>query len=236
MTIAPVLLELLEQIKDDQFTDEMKATLKKLIDSAAVDLTSDPRDRTEGNQKLLNAAVLVALGTVQDLYGIGDDTKLYPSPIFEAQSHSQIVPLMEDQGTVAIVLGECIESWEEVFYDICHESLHLLNPVLNVNSSKIKVSALEEGVAVKFAEQMYEKYIKPYCDKIPSTSPANALGSQYFIAYSAAKNIPDDVLKEVRNVFGKFSAIDDAGKFGGLVREYLNDEEIEILVEPFMYK
>ena len=229
MTIAMVLLELLEQIKDDQFTDEVKATLKKQIDSAAVDRTSDPRDRTEGNQNLLNAAMLVVYGTVQDLYGVGDETDLYPFPIFEAQPQSQIVPLIKDRGTVTIVLGENVRSWEDVFYDICHESLHLLNPAINV-----KICALEEGVAVKFAEQMYEKCVIPYCDKMPRTSPANSYASEYYVAYSAAKKIPDDVLKEIRNVFGKFSKIDDAEKFGELVSEYLNDDEIERLVAPFI--
>ena len=143
---------------------------------------------------------------------------------------------MGDHDTVAIVLGQHVRSWEEVFYDICHESLHLLNPVINVKDSKVKVCALEEGVAVKFAETMYAKYIRPYCDKIPSTSPVHAPNCQYFLAYLAAEKIPDDVLKEVRNVFGKFSNIDDSEKFRVLVSDYLSKEEIEILVETIVYR
>lgn len=236
MTIGPVLLELLAQITNYQYSPEVKEYLKQLIDSAAVDVTPNPRDKTEGNKKLLSSAVLVAFGTVQDLYGIGDDTKLYPSPQFLDQPQSQIAPLMDDNSTVAIVLGGYVRTWEEVFYDICHESLHLLNPVLNIRDSRVQVSALEEGVAVKFAEHMYSKYINPYCDSIPSTSPVHDFQSQYFKAYCAAKKIPDEVLNEVRSVFGKFSSINDIGKFTELVGGYLNEIEIDVLVKPVEYR
>ena len=90
MTIGPVLLKLLEQIRNDQYTDELKTVLKEQIESSSVDLTLNPRDRTEGNLKLLNAAMLVAHGTAQDLYGPAEDMGLDPSPRFEAQPQSQI--------------------------------------------------------------------------------------------------------------------------------------------------
>ena len=233
MTIAPVLLQLLEDV---ELKNELKARIKEQIDSAAVNATPNPRDETEGNKKLLKATMAVVLAKLENLYGDGEDTKLYPMPLFEAQPQSQIVPLMEDHGTVAIVLGEYVRTWEEVFYDICHESLHLLNPVINVKGDKVKVSALEEGCAVKFAEQMYEKYINPYCDKIPSTSPANAPDSQYFMVYSVAKKIPDELLKDVRREFGRFSSIDDVVKFTALVGGYVCGEEVEVLIKPFAYR
>lgn len=124
---------------------------------------------------------------------------------------------------------------ENAFYDVCHEVVHLLNPVFNVQDANVKVSALDEGVAVKFAEQMYERYIRPYCDRIPSTSPIFYRNSQYFVAYSAAKKIPDGVLKEVRQVFGMFSKIDDVEKFKTLVGSYLSDKEMDELMAKFIY-
>jgi len=236
MMIVSVLLDSLEKIKNNQFTDEMKATLKRQIDFAAGDRTLDPREETEANRKLLNAAILVALGTAEELYGEGDETEFHCYPIFKAQPRSQIVPLAENHLKFAIVIGECARSWEDVFYDICHESLHLLNPVINVMDDTVEVCALEEGVAVKFAEQMYEKYIKPYCGKTPSSSPVNYSDSQYFMAYYAVKKIPDDVLKETRKSFGRFSNIDDVNKFKALVGSYVSDKEIEILTNPFVYR
>jgi len=237
MTIGSVLLELLKQIEDAEYTDEVKAILKDQIQSATVNLTLNPRNETEGNLKLLNAAMCVILGTAESLYGVRDYTvfKPYRFPLFKDQPQSQIIPLKKDLSTVAMVLGTCVESWEDVFYDICHESLHLLNPVLGVKINEVKVSTLEEGVAVKFAEQMYEKHIKKYCNKTPVTSPVNSPNSQYFKAYTATKKIPDEVLKKIRKEFGMFSKIDDANKFRELVSDYLNEREIEILLTPFKY-
>lgn len=233
MMIAPVLLQLLEDV---ELNNGLKARLKEQIDSAAVNATSNPRDEIEGNKELLNAIMVVVLAKLENLYGDGDYTKLYSMPLFVAQPQSQIVPLMEDHGTVAIVLGEYVRTWEDVFYDICHESLHLLNPVINVKGGNVKVSSLEEGCAVNFAEHMYQKYINPYCDKIPTTSPANAPYSPYFIAYSVTKKIPDGVLKEVRKEFGRFSKIDDVEKFTALVGGYVSGEEVEVLIKPFPYR
>jgi hypothetical protein len=235
MAIETALLQLLEQIKNDQCTDQVRDLLRVQIKSATTDLTLTPRDETDGNRMLLNAMGALALGMAEQLYGAGDDTGLDPFPRFWSEPNSQIMPLDGDDGTVVIAIGTSAASWEEVFYDICHESLHLLNPVINVRSSGVKVSALDEGVAVKFAEQMYEKYIKSYCNTVPATSPINAFHTQYFQAYSAAKRIPDATLKEVRKVFGKFSKIDDADKFKDLVCDYLSDEEAEILLAPFRY-
>ncbi|MBN3727265.1 hypothetical protein [Burkholderia sp. Ac-20379] len=235
MTIETALLQLLEQFKNDQCTDQVKDHLRAQIKSASSDLTQNPRDETNGNRMFLNAMVALALGTAEQLYGAGDDTSFDPFPRFWSHPNSQIMPLIGDDGAVVIAIGTFAVSWEEVFYDICHESLHLLNPVTNVRSSNVKVSALEEGVAVKFAEQIYEKYISSYCDKIPTTSPIKAFHTQYFQAYSAAKMIPDTTLKEVRNVFVRFSKIDDPDKFKHLTRDYLSDMEAEILLAPFKY-
>lgn len=235
MTITTALLELLRLIEDDEFTDELKARIREQIDSASVNVTSDPRDLAEGNATLLNAMLVVVLGKVQDLYG-EINANFHPMPVFLNQPQSQVVPLSEDHGTFVIGLGQDVKSWEDVFYDICHEALHLLNPVINVKCDNVSVSALDEGVAVKFAEQMYEMYIKPYCNKTPLTSPIAATRSQYFITYFAAKKIPDHVLKEVRTVFGRFSKIDDTEKFTALVGRYVNSEEIKLLTLPFVYK
>jgi hypothetical protein len=236
MTIGPVLLNLLEQIENDQCTPKVKETLKGLIESAAIDVTRDPREETEGNKKLLHAAMLVILLKVQDLYGDGDDTELHSTPVFLDQPQSQIAPIKDDHGKVVLGLGSYVRSWEDVFYEICHEGLHLLDPVINVANGEVKVSALEEGCAVKFAEQIYEEHIKPYCNNVPLTSPIAATDSQYFSAYSAAKKIPNEILKEVRRVFERFSNIDDHKRFKGLVGEYVSDEEIDVLVSPFIYK
>lgn len=235
MAIESVLVELASQIEDDQVTNEEKANLISQIQSSAGDLTSNPRDHTNGNRLLLNATMVVALGIAQNRYGIGDDAGLYLHPLFGDKPQSQLRPLAGDNREFAIVLGMCVRSWEDVFYDICHESLHLLNPVLIVEGDGDKISALEEGVAVKFAEDMYDTHIRTYCDHTPLTSPINDPSSQYFRAYAAAKKIPDAVLKEVRRTFGRFSDINDSEKFRDIISDYLDEEAIRTLIEPFRY-
>jgi len=232
MTIAAVLLKLLEDI---QFSDEIRLKLKEVIDSA-IEVTSNPRDEIDGNQKLLHATLIIAFEKTQELYGESGAKDLHHMPVFLNQSQSQIVWEKDNPDKSILGIGNCARSWEEVFYDICHESLHLLNPATNVIDDDTYVSALEEGCAVKFAEQMYDRYIKPTCDKIPLTSPTRAPSSQYFLAYSAARKIPDDVLKVVRSVFGKFSNINDCKKFSELVDKYVSDIEINELIKPFSYK
>jgi hypothetical protein len=229
--IVQVLLALLEEA---EFPDEVKAKIKNLIDSAAVEATSNPRDETEENRNLLRAALVIILEKIQSLYGDSNAKRIHRVPFFQDQPHSQVGPLKDDFESIGLAIGNSARSWEEVFYEICHETLHLLNPVVDVKSNK--VSALEEGCAVRFAEQMYKKYIKPYCNKIPRTSPVGDRSSQYFSAYSAANKIPDDVLKKIRKTFGRFSNIDDAEKFKELVGKYLSDEEVEVLTKPFVYK
>jgi hypothetical protein len=144
------------------------------------------------------------------------------------------VPWKDNNKKFVLTIGTCARTWEEVFYDLCHESLHLLNPVTDVKNKKI--SALEEGCAVSFAEAMYEKYISSYCNKVPTTSPTYDKSSQYFLAYFATKKIPDDVLKQVREVFGSFSTIDNVEKFTELVLPYASEEDIKILTTPFIYR
>jgi len=232
MQILMVLLGLLEQIENDQFPLKVKADLKELI-AAAPSITSNPRDKTDGNISILTAMLTILLGTVQDLYGIGDETEVSLHPQFLDYQQSQIRFLVGDAPRGIVVLGRYVRTWEEVFYDLCHESLHLLDPVLNIEEAM--VSALEEGVAVKFAEQMYAKHIKPYCDSIPVTSPVRAPQSQYFRAYCAAEKIPDDVLRGIRNAFGRFSNINHVNKFRELTMAYLNETEIEVLMAPVFY-
>lgn len=234
MTIVLALLKILESFEDPEFTPEMRTKLRVQINSASPSLTLNPREQTEGNGKILNAMLALALGQAQQMYGVGDDTRLHPMPLFLDQPQSQIVPLKDDLGRVVLGLGTYARSWEEVFYDVCHESLHLLNPVINVRVNK--VCALEEGCAVKFAEQMYKKYISPYCPKISPTSPVAATDTQYFLAYSAATKIPNEVLRRIKETFGTFSSIDDREKFAELTQKYLTKEEIEILIMPFLYK
>jgi len=199
---------------------------------ASLVVTPNPRDDTPDNAELLRLILLWAVDNVERLYG-ECASPFHPRPMFRNQPRSQIFRLLDDSATAAVVIGSSARSWEDVFYDVCHESVHLLNPVFDVKNKS--VSCLEEGCAVKFAESMYDTHVRPICAKRPPTSPVDSHPNPYVDAFSAARKIPDDVLKEVRDTFGQFSTIDDRDRFRRLVDRHVDEREIYMLLAPFAY-
>ncbi|CAJ0694927.1 hypothetical protein LMG18102_02034 [Ralstonia mannitolilytica] len=120
-----------------------------------------------------------------------------------------------------------------MFYELCHETVHLLNPVLDIKQSR--VSALEEGVAVKFAEEMYERFIATYTRHGPLVTPTSNKNSSYFKAFLIAKKIPDDILKIIRKEFGKFSAIDNASLLMKIAPACITEHEAQQMCDAFDY-
>lgn len=233
MLIATALLNMLESIDFPELTDELRSQFSKQINASRLGMTPNPRDSTGENKDLLHAMLVCAWIQAQQVYGVGEDAAFDWTPRFKKESPSQIGRIPGEQIKFGVGLGPDLISWEDVFYDICHESLHLLNPVIDVNSTP--VCTLEEGCAVKFAEQMYEKHIRPYCSENPATSPLRGGSNQYRSAYLAANKIPNHALHLVRKKFGKFSTINDTLEFTKLVEQYVTEEEIELLINPFSY-
>lgn len=231
-----VVVQIIEQIRDAKYTPELKIRIKDLIQPD--DITSNPREETAGNRDFLKAMLMAILGAAEDLYGKGEEVKIEYQPNFKDQSHSQIglgLDAAGNPGYIIMIIGKCANTWENVFYDISHESIHLLNPTINAEKTEVIVRAMEEGCAVKFAEHMYERHIKSFCNAPPATSPNRPSGGQYLVAYCAAKKIPDDVLKTIRKEFGRFSSVDDKEKLKLLAAKYISDKDIEVLVERFRY-
>lgn len=175
--------------------------------------------------------LLVAVATTESLYGEGSG-RFEPLPRFDdATPMSQVRMNAHQEGV--IVIGNCAQTWEEVFYDMCHEAVHLLDPVVDV--SRTEVSYLEEGCAVKFAEQMHAAYVRPYCDLVPRTSPIRDRKSPYHAAYAAASKMPDDVLKQARRAFGTFAKVNDATRLGTIAGSFLSNADLELLASAFPY-
>lgn len=77
--------------------------------------------------------------------------------------HSQIVSFAESQPIVkdfdyGVCIGWRYDSWEPFFYQVSHEAVHLLNPKLAPTGTP-RTSALDEGGAVRYAEEMLETYL-----------------------------------------------------------------------------
>lgn len=228
-----------------------------LIDAHADLFTLQPTNRDEFSSQLISVLCNVIVYHAKCLYGatetnfmsgaelgsdltIKDYTKLGMS-LDEAESkliRSRVSTLTKDANTFAIFISSMCVTWEDLFYDLCHECLHLLNPTKDI--SKVDVQRLEEGVAVKFAEDMYRKYITPYCNITPLNSPITsrdprAKHSQYYKAHSITSKIPGDKLREVRSEFSSFWSVKDKDKFMSIVGDSITNEEADYLLSKFDY-
>jgi len=130
-----------------------------------------------------------------------------------------------------IFLAHQVDSWHQYFYEIAHEIVHLLCPV---DTNVEKVAMLEEGVAVKFAENMYRDYVNPLSDFPVPISPLKSPASQYASAYLRASKIPDAVLKDVRLRCNGFHKVENP-LFYSLVKDYVTTDDVYLLCEPFRY-
>ncbi|WP_272580946.1 hypothetical protein [Providencia sp. PROV266] len=141
---------------------------------------------------------------------------------------------MTKKGSYAVFVSNAATNWESVFYELCHECIHLLSPA--TGDLKNEVQRLDEGVAVKFAEAQYRKYITPYTYSHPTYSPLTSQpNGQYSTSYKYANKIPDEKLKEVRLAFGSFWSVTDKDKFMSIVGNYITEEEADYLLSKFDY-
>lgn len=171
------------------------------------------------------------LARVESLYGASSHEKLNFHPSFMGHPHSMVCPLKGDHDTFGVTVGAHATTWEAVFYELAHEMVHSLNPVVSAHEKKL--AALEEGVAVKFAEGIYRELISTYTGRPPEISPVTMRESHYYLAFLATNKIPDAVLSEIRSHFGSFSAINYSAAFASLKSNYLTEDEIRLLMAPF---
>lgn len=83
-------------------------------------------------------------------------------PAFFKLSRSQVGVTLATPETPNVMhiicIGTHVRTWQQLFYELAHETLHLLGPT---DTSKNPVARIEEGVAVKFAEDFYEIFVFP---------------------------------------------------------------------------
>lgn len=87
-------------------------------------------------------------------------------------------PLAKDYD-YGVCIGWRYGSWEQFFYQVAHEAVHRLNPKIAILGT-IRTCALDEGVAVRYAEGMLEKYL-PYVSRTFMNSPVGT-NNPYHVA------------------------------------------------------
>ncbi len=237
--VRSVLASLIESLEQDPEAKE-----ESLIDmrSRTEGVTALPRNGGGGgaNGDALTMLQQRLVARAEALYGQKGFHGIHEPPIFldlwpnfSDRLHSGVFEATTE-GPYVIGIGKGASTWSDVIYEIAHESLHLLDPVADV--AVTPVAAIEEGVAVKFAEVVYSEHMRPHGAAQPMGSRAVAYDANYRSAYEAARKIPDEDLKRVRAHFGKFSAVTDTAAYRACVDAHVDDEEAQALAAPFVYR
>ncbi len=243
MSFKDALLSMYDDCGNHQHSDIRNAIIS---DGDIFDFP--PTHESEPSRKMVMAIAFIAYSLVKKFYGESDTIYNYDvvlgseHPQKDSPNNSRVAPVANnpnnpnnpDNPTWALYIGQLYVTWEQVFYEICHESVHLLNPAKNADLHKVQ--RLDEGVAVKFAEAMYKKYITPYTTKPPMFTPVRfAILSQYTESFNITNKISDEALKLVREKFGSFWSVDDDSEFIKIIGDCLTDNEANYILEKFDY-
>ncbi|KAA5924219.1 hypothetical protein F1536_00560 [Achromobacter xylosoxidans] len=212
---------------------EEAAEFQSIITKFESGCTNSPRDENNDNSNFIRILTLLAQDKAKSLYGNPENADIDLGPFFSQNRWpSRIAFTLEEK--FCIELGQSLRTWEDFFYDICHEALHLLNPVKDLKTTTI--CRLEEGVAVKFAEDCYAAFIYPWKKKKARNSPVdNTQAGDYRRAHAITKKIPDSVLKSIREKFGAFYKSNDPTEIHKLAGSYINEDEAIFLSQSFLY-
>lgn len=229
--------KVIERMLNDIYLDfDYTEKVLSLLDGEIQEIAEDPR--AIENTYAVNIAGILLLEMVEKKFGAPSLNAEFMSiiPAFSTTSRSQVGVNMvaADHPTerYTIFLGCGINTWYQFFYELAHESVHMLGPA---NTKEVEIATLDEGVAVKFAEDFYREYIIPSTGVPVPQTPLSAPQSIYFKAYHAANKIPDIVLFEIRKKFNNFREVKNP-LFYEMTLDYLSRSEAELLCSAFDYK
>ncbi|MDT3485907.1 hypothetical protein [Stenotrophomonas maltophilia] len=235
--VRNVLASLIEGLEQDPV---QKDRFIAAVNKKTTAMTGMPRDGGDANWAALAMLQGCLVARAEALYGSAGRHRVRELPFFMDQLpgssnrlNSGVFNCGEDD-LYGIGIGGGSVIWSDVIYELAHESLHLLDPIADV--AVTPVAAIEEGVAVKFAEVVYSEYMRPHGATQPVGSRAVAYDANYRSAYESTRKIPDNDLKRVRAHFGKFSAVTDTAAYRACVDAHVDDEEAQALAAPFVYR
>lgn len=163
-------------------SEPLQQEARAILDRAPDTLILSPREWNEDSNHLRTFILYFMLRELEKRYG--DSTspgRTFMTPFYCRQREeygftgSQIItfekshPIARDYD-YGVCIGWRYDSWEQFFYQVSHEAVHLLNPKAAPNGT-LRTSALDEGMAVRYAEEILEKYL-PYggCGRFPGLS------------------------------------------------------------------
>lgn len=118
---------------------------------------------------------------------------IYPPQFHEdPESKPCIVNSMNLDGAWSCLSVGSKTNWECAYYEIAHETVHLLNPVVG------NTNYLEEGIAVVFAEEMLKFYGIP---------PINIKCPYYKKARELANQLPGDTFEAAKKIRAEYHSL-----------------------------
>lgn len=239
-------LKMLEQLCEDagELSPELKQQTQQILSRAPETLVLSPREWNEDCNNLRTFVLFFMLRDLETRYGErANPDRTYITPFYNRQReeqgvmNSQIITFHESQPIArsydyGVCIGWRYDSWEQFFYQVSHEAVHLLNPKI-APDGMLRTSALDEGMAVRYAEEMLAKYL-PYVSRAFVESPVG-MDSPYHHAWEAARKLPHDLLAQIRAEFGSFGTIDDPVRFAEMTAPWLTTAEATLLSSDFRY-
>jgi len=170
----PYLAAIRLLVVDTSVTDNVRTDWFTVIDNSARVVTEKPALIKFETARLLDVTLTALHETAVDRFGEGEHPfTLDPFPTYRRTkgAPSQVLPYEPGSERLRFGINDDMNSWEGAFYELAYEAIHLLSPVIPPSGDYPTVATLDEGVAVNFAECMYDRYIRPYFAENPGTRP-----------------------------------------------------------------
>jgi len=143
-----------------------------------------PSKRPIESPEELGAWQMFLLSEAEKRFGKRDSSKKLCHPAFGKRP---IIRFTIDKiGVFAELSNNSKNYWPTAIYELAHETVHLLNPIVG------DTNYLEEGVAVAFAIEMSKitnHHIKPHSDQ-----------QSYLNAWTLAKQLPGDIYNSAKRI------------------------------------
>ncbi|EBR4458221.1 hypothetical protein C2478_20220 [Salmonella enterica] len=240
-------MNMLEILRDNagELPEQVQSQVIEILAQAPEALNMSPRENNDPCISLRKFILHFMLIDLEERYGdMQFPETTYRIPFYEHHRetagvrNSQVIsfnpthPLAREYD-FGVCIGWSFDCWEAFFYQMAHEAVHLLNPKV-APSGMLKTSALDEGVAVRYAEEMLATYL-PGVDRYSVGSPAG-LPNAYNAAWQATRKLPDKVLRQIRDTFGGFGDITDPVRFEEMTAQWLTPAEAGLLSSDFRYR
>lgn len=244
MHLNQPVLSMLHRLKDDAKGIKSGALeqAKEILEMAPEALIHSPRQWDDNCNALRAFIRFFLVAELENRYGdSASDVRVYEVPFYAWEREAAglgatgVVTFHKDHALAkeydyGLCIGWRYDMWEQFFYQAAVGAVYLLNP-RSAPSGHLNTSTLEQGMAIRYAEEMLDKYL-PYTGRALVDSPVGT-GNMFDCAYRAACKLPDNILRLVREEFGSFGTITDPVRFADMTSDFLTPGEASLLSGDF---